>query len=126
MLDEQNKLKIQLSNLQKKDSPSYTNKDLSDLVYEKNLSKGFFVNNYESTMLTTVLVVVNKKKIDLFKQTYPHSLLNFYKADFENWQNRTRKQIENQHKLEMDEEEQKEDAALQEKVEAEFNVVLGK
>lgn len=126
MLDEQNKLKIQLSNLQKKDSPSYTNKDLSDLVYEKNLSKGFFVNNYESTMLTTVLVVVNKKKIDLFKQTYPHSLLNFYKADFENWQNRTRKQIENQHKLDMDEEEQKEDAALQEKVEAEFNVVLGK
>jgi len=58
MLDEQNKLKVHLSNLQKKDSPSFTNKDLSDLVYEKNLAKGFFVNNYESNMLTTVLVVV--------------------------------------------------------------------
>lgn len=67
MLDEQNKLKVQLGNLQKKDSPLYSNKDLSDLVYEKNLSKGFFVNNYESTMLTTVLVVVHKKKIDQFK-----------------------------------------------------------
>ena len=87
----------------------YTNKDLSDLVYEKNLSKGFFVNNYESTMLTTVLVIVHKKKIDQFKSTYPHALLNFYKADFENWQNRTRKQIENQHKLDQDEEEQKDD-----------------
>ena len=67
MLDEQNKLKIALSNLQKKDSHTYTNKDLSDLVYEKNLSKGFFVNNYDSKMLTTVLVVVHKKKIDSFK-----------------------------------------------------------
>ena len=124
MLDDQNKLKIQLSNLQKKDSPSYTNKDLGDLVYEKNLSRGFFVNNYESTMLTTILVVVNKKKIDHFRNTYPTSLLNFYKADFENWQNRTRKQIENQHKLAIDEEEQKDEAekaaALKELVDAEF------
>lgn len=64
MLDEQNKLKLQLGNLQKKDSPSFTSKDLSDLCYEKNVAKGFFVNNYNSTMLTTVLVVVNKKKIE--------------------------------------------------------------
>ena len=110
MLDEQNKLKVQLSALQKKDSPSFSNKDLSDLVYEKNLSKAFFVNNYDSQMLTTVLVVVKKQKIDEFKKVYPTSLLNFYQADFENWQNRTRKQIENQHKLDMDEEEQKEAA----------------
>jgi len=124
MLDDQNKLKIQLSNLQKKDSPSYTNKDLGDLVYEKNLSRGFFVNNYESTMLTTILVVVNKKKIDQFRNIYPTSLLNFYKADFENWQNRTRKQIENQHKLAIDDEEHKDDAekaaTLNELVDAEF------
>lgn len=39
MLDEQNKLRLQLGNLQKKDSPSYTNKDLGDLVYEKNVAK---------------------------------------------------------------------------------------
>lgn len=56
-------------------------------------------------MLTTVLVVVKKQKIEEFKKAYPFSLLNFYQADFENWQNRTRKQIENQHKLDMDEEE---------------------
>ena len=91
MLDEQNKLKIQLGNLQKKDSPSYVNKDLSDLVYEKNLSKHYFVNTHDSQMLTTVLVVVKKQKIEDFKKVYPNSLLNFYQADFENWQNRTRK-----------------------------------
>ena len=52
--------------------------------------------------------------------------MNFYKADFENWQNRTRKQIENQHKLDMDEDDAEIAATLNELVDAEFEVILGK
>ena len=40
--------------------------------------------------MTTVLVVVNKKRIEQFKQSYLTMLLNHNQADFENWQNRTR------------------------------------
>jgi hypothetical protein len=52
-----------LSQLVKKDSPSFLQKDLGDLVYEKKISKDMFVNTYGSELLVSVLVVVNKKSI---------------------------------------------------------------
>lgn len=39
-------------------------KDLGDIVYESNIDKNFFVNTHGSTLMTSVLVVVNKNKTD--------------------------------------------------------------
>ena len=61
--DESNEVKSKLAALLKKDSPSFLAKDLGDLVYEKKINKGMFVNTYGSELLVTVLVVVNKKSI---------------------------------------------------------------
>jgi len=44
-----------------------------------------FVNTYGSDIMTTVLVVVPKKKVDQFKGTYLSLLINFNNSDFENW-----------------------------------------
>lgn len=64
-------------------------KDLGDIVYEKKITKNMFVNTYGSDIMTTILVVVNKKKIEQFKSTYMNVLLDFYQSDFEGWQKRT-------------------------------------
>jgi hypothetical protein len=53
-----------LNHLTKKDSPSFMQKDLGDIVYEKKISKNMFVNTHGSEIMTTILVVVNKKKIE--------------------------------------------------------------
>lgn len=53
-------------------------KDLGDIVYEKKITKGMFVNTYGSDIMTSVLVVVNKKKIELFKSSYMDILLSYY------------------------------------------------
>jgi hypothetical protein len=41
-------------------------------------------------MMGTVLVVVNKKSVESFKSKYMNLLLNFYKDDYEKWENRTK------------------------------------
>jgi hypothetical protein len=71
-------------------------KDLGDFVYENKISSQLFVNTHGSKILTTVLVVVNKKNIEKFKEVYPSLLLNHNEQDFENWQKRTMANI--QHK----------------------------
>ena len=75
ILDEQNEIKNKLAQLTKKDSPSYLKKDLGDIVYEKKISKNMFVNTYGSEIMTTILIVVPKKKIEQFKQMYQSVLL---------------------------------------------------
>jgi len=60
-------------------------KDLGDIVYEKKITKNMFVNTHGSDILTTILVVVPKKKIELFKSSYMSVLLNYYENDFESW-----------------------------------------
>jgi len=52
------------------------------------------VNTHGSSILTTVLVVVNKKQTEKFREVYPTCLINFYEQDFEAWQKRTRANVE--------------------------------
>lgn len=71
LMDDTNEIKSKLSELVKKDSPSFLAKDLGDLVYERKIKKDLFVNTYEGiNMLVTVLVVVPKKSIDKFTSSY--------------------------------------------------------
>ena len=64
-MDEVNEIKNKLSMLKKKDSDVLTQKDLGDIVYEQKIDKKYFVNvYYETTALTTCLIVVNNKKIN--------------------------------------------------------------
>lgn len=60
-MEEQNDIKNKLAALTKKDSKSYMSKDLGDLVYEKKISSQWFVNTHGSKIMTSVLVVVQKK-----------------------------------------------------------------
>lgn len=57
------------------------------------MNKNLFVNTHGSEIMTTVLVVVNKKKVEEFKKAYLTILSNHYKNDFENWQKRTKAMI---------------------------------
>lgn len=83
-------MRNKLNTLSKKDSPSFMQKDLGDVVYEKKKSDKLFVNTYPDTeLMTSILVVVNKKKIEQFKSSYMSVLLDFYQSDFEGWQRRT-------------------------------------
>jgi len=81
----------------KKDSASFLQKDLGDIVYEKKISKDQFVNTHGSSLMVTVLVVVNKKNVEKFRENYMSWLLNFYKEDEEKWQQRTRAMLKNNH-----------------------------
>lgn len=47
--------------------------------------------------MVTVLVVVNKKNVEKFRENYMSWLLNFYKEDEEKWQQRTRAMLKNNH-----------------------------
>lgn len=80
----------------KKESPSLMHKDLGDFVYEKKISNQLFVNTHGSELLTTVLVVVNKKNLEKFRETYPTLLLIHNENDYDNWVKRTMANI--QHK----------------------------
>ena len=84
----------------KKDSPSFMLKDLGDIVYEKKITKNMFVNTYGSDIMTTILVVVQKKKIELFKNSYMNVLLNYYESDFESWSKRTLATLQQQGRTE--------------------------
>lgn len=96
LLDEQTAIKNKLQHLTKKDSPSYTQKDLADLVYEKGISPTHFVNTYKSELMTTVLVVVPKKKVDAFRASYFTLLLDHNSADQAKWEARTRENLKHQ------------------------------
>jgi len=76
--------------LTKKESAIYTQKDLSDLIYEEKCNMKLFVNTLGSNWMTTVLVVVNKKKDEQFFASYETYLKKFYENDFENWKKRTK------------------------------------
>lgn len=73
-----------------------TQRDLADAVYEKinDIGKDKFVQSHSSdqmtysSMLTTILVVINKKKEAAFKQNYLTFLTEHNKNDFENWKKR--------------------------------------
>lgn len=85
ILDEQAEVKNKLTHLIKKDSASFMQKDLGDIVYEKKITKNMFVNTFGSELMTTILVVVNKKKIEQFKGSYMRVLLDYYQNDFDGW-----------------------------------------
>jgi len=63
---------------------------LGDLVYEQKISKTLFINTYGSDIMTSILVVVNKKKLDNFMENYFTVLLKHYENDKANWEKRTK------------------------------------
>ena len=114
-MDEATDVKNKLGQLTKKDSNSFLQKDLGDIVYEKKIPKDNFVNMHGSTLMVSVLVVINKKNVDKFKASYMNMLLEFYEQDYEKWQQRTKQILNAQHQGEGVSEE---DAKM--KVEEEF------
>lgn len=96
-LDEQSLIKSKLQALTKKQGNTLNQKDLSDCVYEKikEIGKGKFITsihpegeNY-STLLTSILVVVGKKKDAQFRDNYFRFLIDHNVNDYENWRKRT-------------------------------------
>jgi hypothetical protein len=87
-MDEQNAIKHKLNSLLKKDSPSFLQKDLGDIVYEKKIQKSLFVNTYGSEIMTTVLVAVPKAKVEQFKTGYLGYLVELRRNEFEGWKKR--------------------------------------
>lgn len=81
VLDDQSLTSSKLGQLTKKDSDSFMLKDLGDLMYEKKINKSWFVNTHGSDIMSSVLVVVQKKKIEEFKVSYENLLLDHYKND---------------------------------------------
>lgn len=69
--------------------------------------------------MTTVLVVVNKKKEDLFRETYEEMLIKFNEADIEAWTKKTRigLQAEIFEKTQKEEEDKAKKAAEEEQTE---------
>ena len=58
------------------------------------MSGNLFVNaHYTDTQMTSVLVVVPKKKTEEFFASYEELLLNFNKNDLANWEKRNKTQI---------------------------------
>ena len=68
-------------------------------------------------MLTTILVVINKKALEKFEEMYPTLLMQFNEQDFENWQKRTMANI--QHKNQNIEDEEQRNEIIQGEFEAE-------
>lgn len=66
---------------------------MGDIVYEGKMPKSLFVNTHGSELMTTLLVVVHKKKVDHFRQVYPDLLIQFNQTDFENWKKRMRAHV---------------------------------
>lgn len=72
--------------------------DLEVIIYEKKMNADLFVNtHYTDTQMTSVLVVVPKKKTDEFMGNYEELLLNFNKNDLANWTKRTKATINMAH-----------------------------
>ena len=68
-------------------------KDLGDIVHEEKINKAQFVNTHGSELMTSVLVVINKKKIQQFQSSYFKILTDHYKNDQANWERRTKELI---------------------------------
>jgi len=79
---------------------------LSDLVYEKKIDEKYFVNSHGSQLMTSVLVVVNKKKIAEFKEKYFTVLVEHYQNDQQNWERRTKEIIKQNNQGVEDEQQQ--------------------
>lgn len=73
----------------KKDATSFLVKDLGDLVYEKKITPQYFINTHGSKLMTSVLVVVSKKNIAKFRESYFTVLTDHYEKDQANWKKRT-------------------------------------
>jgi hypothetical protein len=52
--------------MKKKDSESFLQKDLADVVYKKRVSSTYFVNTHGSEMMTTILIAVGARKTQNF------------------------------------------------------------
>ena len=96
-------LKTHLNQLTKKKDDNMTKSDLADYIYENKggkIRKEFFVNTHygphdSDPSMTTVLVVVNKKKEDFFRENYEEMLIKFNEADIEAWTKKTRMGLAN-------------------------------
>jgi hypothetical protein len=54
-----------------KDSPSFLQKDLGDIIYNSNLNADtYFVEKHNSEILSTCIAIVHKTKADIFFSTY--------------------------------------------------------
>ena len=95
-LDNQQSIKQRLNILSKKGGSNLTQRDLTDAVYEKinDIGKDKFIQSHSpdqmnySNILTTVLVVINNKKLQFFQQNYITFLSEHNRNDFENWKKR--------------------------------------
>lgn len=119
-IDEQNNLKNKLNALSKKESNSLMHKDLGDFVYENKISNQLFVNTHGSKILTTILVVINKKAIEKFYEVYPTLLITHNEQDFENYKKRTMANI--QHKNQNIEDEAQRAEIIQAEFQAEQRI----
>mmetsp|Transcript_39596 Transcript_39596/g.60570 ORF Transcript_39596/g.60570 Transcript_39596/m.60570 type:complete len:177 (+) Transcript_39596:258-788(+) len=90
LIEEQGAVQHKLASLMKKDSPSFLQKDLGDVVYEQKIGRQLFVNTHGSEIMTSVLVAVNKKKLLVFKEQYLGFLIIHRQNDYENWQKRAK------------------------------------
>jgi hypothetical protein len=99
--DKMNQLKTHLSSLTKKKGANMTQSDLADFVYEnRNTIKAQqFVNTHyqkdEPQMMTTMLVVVNQKKEQQFRESYESILISFNESDMESWTKKARANLHN-------------------------------
>lgn len=66
MQDEANEVKQKLALLKKKESESFLQKDLAEVVYKKRISSTYFVNTHGSLLMTSILIAVNSRKVDSF------------------------------------------------------------
>lgn len=120
LLEEQNEIKHKLGTLVKKDSPSFLQKDLGDLVHENQIKKELFVNTHGSEILTSVLVVVPKKRIEQFRSSYFLLLKEHYDNEFSNLE----KRIYQQAKAIAQEKAENDEALQSEIIEKEFNAQM--
>lgn len=77
----------------KKDSPSFLQKDLGDVIYEKKIGKNLFVNTYGSEVMSSVLVAIPKNKVQAFKEGYLGFLINVRSVEYENFKKRAMAQM---------------------------------
>ena len=96
LLDEKNENKQKLEQLEKKTGNTLNQKDLASEIYENKdkCQANQFINTYSSELMTSVLIVVSKKKEQNFVQNYWNYLIEHNKNDLENWRKRTKAQIQ--------------------------------
>lgn len=62
LLDEKNETKQKLEHLEKKSGATLNQKDLGSEIYENKIQGQEFINTYSSELMTSILIVVSKKK----------------------------------------------------------------